>query len=54
MDSKFYKSATSQMQAYHYNKTIQAKLSAYGRLNFLEIGPNLLQIHLVLDFHKTE
>ena len=29
---------------------IQAKLSTYGRLYFLEIGPNLLQIHLDLDF----
>ena len=33
---------------------IQAKLSTYGRPYFLEIGPNLLQIQLVLDFPKSD
>ena len=42
------------MQAYIYNKTIQAELSAYGWQYFLEIGTNLWKIHLVLDFPKTE
>ena len=33
---------------------IQAKLSTYGMLYILETEPILLQIHLVLDFPKSE
>ena len=33
---------------------VQAKLSTYAKLCFLEIEPNLLQIHLILDFPKSE
>ena len=40
--------------SYIYKKIIQAKHSTYGSLYFLETGLNLLQIHLVLDFPKSE
>ena len=46
--------SNQQLDKYKPKKMIQAKFSTYGRLYFLEFELNLLQIHLILDYTKTE